>query len=150
MTVQMDYLYSEEALLAPLIDWLVKRRWVRTDTTVVTEFPWNGRRVDLVTLTKSGICSAYELKLSRIPRVLEQSSLNGMSFDRSFIVTSSRPSPEHLAQAKTLGLGVVLLSPITGQTSLLLGAKLQDVVPTVRQRVRGRIVTGAGRPYVWQ
>ncbi len=140
--------YPESALIPPLVAWLTRRRIVRHDTLIVTELPWHGRRVDVVTLTRSGICTAYELKLGHTLRALEQSALNGISFDRSVIVTAAMPSPPNLAQAADLGLGVIVLSPVTGHATQLLSAKGQRVAPAVRQRVRTRLGAGAGRPYV--
>ncbi len=138
----------EEAMEAPLLVWLTRRRWIRNDTLVIRELPWHGRRVDVATLTKTGVSTAYELKLRHTRRVLEQSSLNALSFDRSCIVTASRPSQENLAQAEALGLGILLMNLATGSVELLLSPVRQDIAPTVRLRLRSKIESGAGDVYV--
>src|ERR1035438_9281258 len=135
MALRVQPSEPEEAMEEPLLVWLTRRRWIRSDTLVVRELPWHGRRVDVATLTKTGIATAYELKLHHTRRVLEQSSLNGLSFDRSCIVTASRPSQENLGQAVALGLGILLVNLVTNQVDLLLRPVLQDVGPTVRLRL---------------
>jgi hypothetical protein len=138
----------ETALEDPLLNWLLQRRRIRADTLVARELFWHGRRIDVVTLTKTGVATAYELKLRHMRRALEQSSLNGVSFDRSCIVTASRPAKENLAQAEALGLGVMLVNLATDRVHLLLRPVLQDVGPVVRLRLRRQIESCAGGPYV--
>ena len=70
---------GESRMLAPLIQWLEARRWVREDSVVALEMPLSGRRVDLVVLTRSGALSAFELKLGGFSRVLEQAVYNRRS-----------------------------------------------------------------------
>jgi hypothetical protein len=100
---------EERILLAPLLRWLQLTRRVREDTLVVPEVVWLGRRIDLVTCTRSGILSAYELKLAHITRALEQATYNRAVFDRSYLVTASFPKPTALQFARSHGVGVILV-----------------------------------------
>jgi hypothetical protein len=77
---------GESRMMPHLVDWLRLKRWLRPDSVVVREFPINGRRVDLVTMTRSGVLSAFELKLGGFARVLEQAAYNRQNFDKSWIV----------------------------------------------------------------
>ena len=100
---------EQERLLAPLLDVLRSRRWIDSRSTVRTELAWNGRHVDLATLTTSGVTSAYEMKLGSFHRVLEQAMYNRLSFDRSWAVVDGRPLDRNLDQARENGIGVILL-----------------------------------------
>lgn len=140
----------EEALLAPLVTWLASRRWIRFDSRLVTELPWNGRRIDVATLTRTGVSTAYELKLSDTRRALQQASLNGMSFDRSFVVTTSKTSPSNIDQAASLGIGVIHVRPATGEVDLMLRPAQQVIDPVVRSRLRAKLISRpAGGFDVW-
>jgi len=96
-------------MLLPLINWLYLRQRIRAGTLVRTEFPWFGRHVDLVTLTESRLATAYELKLGALGRALEQASLNRLAFDRSYVVTASKPRPENLDLAAATGIGIIMV-----------------------------------------
>jgi hypothetical protein len=140
----------EAALLAPLVTWLASRRWIRFDSRLVTELPWNGRRVDVATLTRTGVSTAYELKLRDTRRALEQASLNGMSFDRSFVVTTSRTSPSNIDQAASLGIGLIHVRPTTGEIDLLLRPAQQVIEPKVRSRLKVKMLSSpVGELDVW-
>lgn len=78
--------YAEVNLLAPLVGWLQRRRQLRHDAVVIEELPWFGRRIDLAVLTRSGIALSFELKLAHNRRAIEQSYLNGVAFDRTYLV----------------------------------------------------------------
>src|SRR5947209_12032262 len=88
----------EGDLLPPLLHWLRARRQIRDGSILVEEFPWHGRRIDLALLTASGRTASFELKLAHNRRALEQSYLNGVSFDRSYLVTATRPADANLGQ----------------------------------------------------
>jgi hypothetical protein len=126
----------EMDLLQPLMEWLRSRRQVRDDSILVEEFPWLGRRVDLALLTRSGTASAFELKVAHNRRAIEQSYLNAVAFDRSYLVTATRPSPTNLVQAQAIGLGVVFISLTRGGVSLLLAPRQAEVHLQVRARLR--------------
>lgn len=139
MTPNVTSRPQEAELLAPLDRWLRDRRLIRDDSLVVRELPLHGRRVDLAVLTRSGRTTAYELKLRDNRRALEQGALNGVSFDRSFVVTASRPSPTTLEQAGALGIGVLLVSLSLDSVTILQRATTRQVHPVARQRLRSAI-----------
>src|SRR4051794_35326726 len=110
MTTQ---LYSgERSMLPGLLSMLRSSGRVRTDTEIVMELPWNGRRIDLATLTRCGRTSAYELKLGNFPRVLEQAIYNRLSFDRSWIVVDTAPTRKNLDFAISQGIGVIVVKDV--------------------------------------
>ena len=137
----VDTVVREAALLEPLLSWLRGRRVLRDDTVIVSELPWYGRRVDLAILNRSNMTTAYELKLRQTRRALEQGALNSLSFDRSYIVTASKPSQRNLVQAVQLGVGVILISPDSGRASALLVAPQGRVNPTVRNRLHSAMTS---------
>jgi hypothetical protein len=99
---------GEAALLPVLLKWLSTTRRIRFDSRVVCELPWYGRRVDLATLTRSGVVTAYELKLRNTLRAIEQASFNEAAFDRSWVVTATRPTDRNVEVAIALGVGILL------------------------------------------
>jgi len=101
--------YGEAALLPTLMRWLIATGRVRAQTMVAQEVPWLGRRVDLALLTARGVTTAFELKLGRLQRVLEQGAYNRSSFHRSWVVTGNRPRPDGLRWAQELGIGVLVI-----------------------------------------
>lgn len=148
MTQTMPERTAERELLPPLLEWLRLRKTIRDETRIIEELPWRGRRVDLVTVTRTGICSAYELKLGDTRRALEQSSLNSLSFERSFIVVAATPNKGNLEQAKHLGIGVIQIDLATGIINRLLIGRRNSIDASVRLRLRGKIDSGAGSVYV--
>lgn len=136
MSKSSDYGLLEVDMLQPFLTWLRSRGRVRPESHVVTELPWNGRRVDLAVVSPSGRITSYELKLRNTRRAIEQSSLNTRSFDCSYIVTMTRPSEINLKEAQGLGIGLILLTPNFATTSVLLRASLCRVHPIVRRRLR--------------
>lgn len=130
---------TEGELLPPLLDWLAARRQIRTGALLAMELPWHGKRIDLAILNSSGSCSAFELKLSHNRRVIEQSYLNGASFDRSYLVTGTRPNVANMEAASRLGLGVVHVDLDRGNVALLRPAHRSPVHPAVRRRLRDSI-----------
>jgi len=99
----------EAEMLEPLESWLRKIRWIRNDTVLVEEFSWMGRRVDLATLTSSGRSTAYELKLYKNLDAIVQAVRNSFSFDRSYIVTATRPTCSTIETAIQLRIGILVL-----------------------------------------
>lgn len=128
---------SERALLPPLVEWLRRRRRIRDDTVLVTELPWFGRRVDLASMTRSGITTAFELKLRDNGRALEQATFNTLSFDRSYVVTATMPKNGLLGHAAEVGVGVIVVSH--GKVTLLLEAKLSPRELILRPRLLERL-----------
>ena len=100
---------GEERLVNPLLEWLAQRRRVRCDTIILRELPWFGRRIDLATLTCSGITTAYELKLNNNRRAIQQAGYNKLVFDRSYVVTLSEPTMENLKHARDLEVGFIVI-----------------------------------------
>lgn len=124
---------EERVLLNPLLDMLRNRGWIRSTTILRTEVPWNGRRVDLATLTRSGTASAFELKLSSFQRVLEQSMYNRLAFDRSWIVVPAMPLGRNLEAAADHGIGVIVFG---SEMKVIQPAKFQlRANPMVRVRL---------------
>jgi len=135
---------SESELVEPLICWLRARRQLRDDALLVEEFPWHGRRVDLALLTASGVSSAYELKLAHNRRVIEQSYLNTVSFDRTYLVTATRLMEPLFKQAATLGVGIIHVSLSTGRVSQLLASRRATIHPELRRKLRQALVRRDG------
>ena len=99
---------TEAALLPQLLTWLQRTRRIRSDTIIATEVPWFGRRIDLVTVTKSGRVTTYELKLRKSVRAVEQAAYNRIAAERSYVVSPTTPTGENLSSALALGVGIVL------------------------------------------
>ncbi len=132
---------GEAALLPDLVAWLIATGRIRDCTQVAYEVPWLGRRVDLALSTARGVTSAFELKVGRLQRVLEQAAYNGSSFHRSWVVTGNRPHPEGLEWARQLGLGLIVVRPPA--VKLLLTAVDRRPDLTVTRRVRAAITSRA-------
>ena len=73
---------GEAHMEQPLLEWLERMGRIRPGTIVMRELFWFGRRIDLVTLTRSGRATAYELKLRHNKRAVQQASYNRLAFDR--------------------------------------------------------------------
>ncbi|BDZ54048.1 hypothetical protein GCM10025870_11210 [Agromyces marinus] len=129
--------HEEALLLPPLLDLLRATGRVRESTLVVSEFPWNGRRVDLATLSVTRTTSAYELKLASFQRALEQAMYNRLSFDRSWIVTRGLPKQTGLLQAAENGIGVMTLDGASMRILVL--ARPQQRSRTVRARLVAKL-----------
>lgn len=100
---------GEAALMPPLMQWLIATGRVRARTFVAREVPWLGRRIDLALLTGRGTASAFELKIGRLQRVIEQAAYNRESFHRSWVVTGNQPRAEGLEWAHQLGVGLLVV-----------------------------------------
>lgn len=135
---------TEEAMMAPLLQWLRRSGRLRDGATVVTELAWCGRRVDLVTVSRTGVATAYELKLRNNARAIEQAALNSRTFERSFVVTMTRPSLDNLAAAQYFGLGVVLLHPQRFVGEVVLRPLDRKVSLVVRRRLRAAVNSSMG------
>ncbi len=134
----------EADLLQPLVHWLRVRRQIREDSIVIKEFPWHGRRVDLAVLTASGRTSAFELKLAHNRRAIEQSYLNGAAFERCYLVTATPPSALNAAQALSLGLGIIQVSPTSGGVSLLQASRRATIDPRMSAKLRHALARRGG------
>lgn len=104
---------GEARMMPQLVGWLRRSRWVRDDSILVRELPVNGRRADLATLTRSGMASAFELKLGGFSRALEQASYNRHAFDRSWLVLGGTPRASNLDEAQRFGIGVIVVGTAT-------------------------------------
>lgn len=136
LAVGMD-LSGESKLSAPLLTFLRQRGWVRLDTLIACELPWHGRHVDMATLTRGGVLTSYELKLSSFGRVLEQSIYNRLSFDRSYLVVAAMPRPDNMASAAQHKVGVILVADRTARC--LLRSPLLRADPALRKRLNKKI-----------
>jgi hypothetical protein len=105
----MSYPHAESEILPTLLHWLHRRGRIRRDTLVAMEMPWFGRRIDLVTLTRSGRLTAYELKVHTNQRVIEQAAYNSISFDASYIATGRVPTRRSRRMALEAGLGLIVV-----------------------------------------
>lgn len=134
----------EEQLEQPLLDWLRRTGRIREDTIILRELPWQGRRVDLATLTRSGRLTAYELKLNGSKRAFVQASYNSASFDRSYVVTASRPVERNMAAARKAPIGIILISK-SESPQLIAPCGMRAPNPLLRNRLlrkmRSRVST---------
>lgn len=130
--------HGEAALLPALMRWLVATGRLRPRTTVAYEVPWLGRRIDLALLTGRGIATAFELKVGRLQRVLEQAAYNRSSFHRSWIVTANRPRPESLGWVTELGLGLLVVKHDVVMPMAV--PELGTPHPAALRRLRGAIL----------
>jgi hypothetical protein len=120
-----------------LLRWLVATGRLRSQTRVAHEVPWLGRRVDLALLTGRGMTSAFELKIGRLQRVIEQAAYNQSSFHRSWVVTGNRPRDEGLRWAEELGVGLIVVQHNT--VVPLLAPTIQEPHPAAIKRLRAAI-----------
>jgi hypothetical protein len=132
----VNHFSGELRLLPRLVSMLHATGRLRADTLLATELPWHGRRVDLATLTRSGVLSAYELKLGRFGRVLEQAIYNRLSFDRSWIVVGEGQGAENLSLAVRHEIGVIV---VNGYASIISPAPLVRNDPVLRHRLTSKI-----------
>lgn len=134
---------EEQVLLGPLIDFLNKTNRINEYTIVKLELPWNGRRIDLATLSRSLTTTAYELKLSSIQRAVEQASYSRLSFDRSWVVTSGRVKSSAIGEAQGLGIGIMSL--VNDRIQILATAQRQQrTSPVIRSRLIQKLRTKGG------
>lgn len=124
---------GEERLVNPLLEWLAQRRRVRPDTIILPEFPWFGRRIDLVTLTSSRKATAYELKLNDNRRAIGQAAYNKIVFDRSYVVTTTEPTEEILKYARDAGVGFIVFK--NGSARLVQESPVAPVHEALRRRL---------------
>jgi hypothetical protein len=140
--------FPESDLMEPLIRWLRTRRYVREDSVVAEEFPWQGRLVDLAVMTRSGTTSAFELKLFHTRRALQQSALNSMAFDRSYVVLRTQPLGSNLLHASHLGIGVIVVALESGTVRQLVAPKAHVAHSAARLKLRSALRARGGRPSV--
>lgn len=107
----MDKYTSEKQLQEPLLAWLKKNRRLGSGSVAFEEFPWFGRKVDLVTITQTRRVTAYELKLNGFRRAVEQAAYNRIAFDRTYVVTAANPTQENVALAVEAGVGIIVFGP---------------------------------------
>lgn len=130
----------EDEMLDPLLAWLGATGRLGEQPILKEQFAWYGRRVDLAVLLKSGATAAYELKLSKLSRAIEQAGYNRLAFDRSYIVTATVPSSSALAEAAAIGVGVIRLE--RSSAKVLVRSPVQSVDPLLRRRLRYQMRAG--------
>jgi len=130
---------GERVLLAPLIAWLSQRGRIRADTVYVEELAWFGRRIDLATLTTTRRATAYELKLADNRRAIEQAAYNALSFDRSYVVTGTMPTPELIELATVHAVGVIVIQSLSTEPVVVVDPRSQPVRSSVRKRLLATI-----------
>lgn len=133
---------GEAALLPALMRWLIITGRVRARTRVAHEVPWLGRRVDLALLTGRGVTTAFELKIGRLQRVIEQAAYNQASFHRSWVVTGNRPKADGLRWAIQLGVGLLVVQ--NDEVIALVAPAAQVPNPAAVKRLRTAIESRAG------
>lgn len=127
----------EGQLLPYLVDWLRRTRRISDAAVLATELAWMGRRVDLATMTATKRTSAYELKLGRLGRALEQASYNRVAFDRSYVVTDAVPRSVNLELAAKEEIGVIVV--LDGVVKCLLESPLRRPIPQLRTRLLAKL-----------
>ncbi|WP_224165422.1 hypothetical protein [Arthrobacter sp. StoSoilA2] len=128
---------GESRMMPDLVNWLRRSRWVRDDSIIVRELPINGRRADLVTMTKSGVISTFELKLGGFNRALEQAVYNRLSVDRSWMVLGSSPRASNVEEAVRFGIGIIAINE--GQLKVLCRPGAPGFDPEAKRRVGARL-----------
>jgi hypothetical protein len=134
---------GESALMPALLRWLVATGRLRSQTVVAHEVPWLGRRVDLALLTGRGVTSAFELKIGRLQRVIEQAAYNGASFHRSWVVTGNRPKEDGLGWARALGVGLLVVQG--DEVTALVSPTLRNPHSATARRLR-QAIAARGEP----
>ena len=134
--------FEEWEMLEPLESWLWRTRRVRDDTMVIREFSWMGRRVDLATYTHTGRATAYELKLYKNFNGIRQAVRNSFSFNRSYVVTATRPSFDFMEMAVQLKIGILVYSK--GRFEILVRAPQLKHSSAVSNRLRQAIESRIG------
>lgn len=145
----MKQVLGEQQLLGPLLSFLRKRGRVRYDTIIAEEFPWHGRRVDLATLTASRRAIAFELKLRDNGGAIEQAISNRLSFDRSYVVTATRPGERHLGLARGSLVGIIVVNLDTLDVDPILKSPASTIPPSVRRQLLKKMrIHGSTLSYV--
>lgn len=138
MSIALDQVSGERVLERPLLDFLHSLRKVRQDSIIVHELPWNGRRVDIATLTATGITSAYELKLANHSRVVEQAFYNSMSFDLSWVVVDRDLSRANFDSCAAAGIGIITVDE---RVRVSLPALRRSIRPEIRKKLSAKITS---------
>jgi hypothetical protein len=125
---------GEAAMMPALLKWLVQTGRLRDQTRVAQEVPWLGRRVDLALLNSKGTTTAFELKIGRIQRAIEQAAYNRATFHRSWVVTGNRPRQQAIAWARELGIGLLLVRGERVSQLVTPGPPVPDAVAVKRLR----------------
>jgi len=134
---------GEAALTPALLQWLIATGRVRSRTAVAHEVPWLGRRVDLALLNGNGMTTAFELKIGRLQRVIEQAAYNRASFHRSWVVTGNKPKPQGLVWAQEVGVGLLVVR--RDSVSALINPIPREPHPEALRRLRATIAAKAKR-----
>ncbi len=130
---------GERRMVASVLRWLVKARWLGNASHVAFELPWRGRRIDLVIINGRGGLSTFEFKLGGTRRVFEQAIYNSCSAHRSYVVSGARPRKEYQELAQSQGLGIFT---VNGKVDLIQRPQCRDpqteLVRLLRRQVRSR------------
>lgn len=128
---------SESQMEEPFVNWLRQTRRVRYDSRILRQFSWLNRRIDIVTMTISGIVASYELKLHNNTVAIEQAAKNAHAFQRSYIVTMTKPSLRNRQLAATHGIGIIHMTD--DRIMVLANAPWLRQPPNVLSRLRHQI-----------
>jgi hypothetical protein len=129
----LPQLPAERRLEIPLLRYLAATGRIRPDTLIVHEFPWNGRRVDIVTRTMTGIISSFELKIGNVSRAIEQAAYNTVSFDKSWIVVDREISTRNSQWCADLGIGVIVVAG--NRVRIQASARRLQIDPPLKRRL---------------
>jgi hypothetical protein len=129
----LPQLPAERRLEIPLLRYLAATGRIRPDTFIVHEFPWNGRRVDIVTRTVTGIISSFELKIGNVSRAIEQAAYNTVSFDKSWIVVDREISTRNSQWCADLGIGVIVVAE--NRVRIQASARRLQIDPPLKRRL---------------
>lgn len=101
-----------------------------------------GRRIDLATYTHTGSATAYELKLYKNFNGIKQAVRNSFAFNRSYVVTATRPSFRYIEMAAQLDIGILVYC--NGQIEVAVRAPKLQHSSAVSRRLRRAIERKVG------
>ena len=109
------------------------------------EVPVHNRMVDLAALDKKGNLIGVEFKLSDWKRALNQALTNRLSFDYIYVCVPRKRTVERFkAEAKRVGIGIMVVDPTTGVICVELDAqKIEKHWPPNQQFLRSYLGEGA-------
>ncbi len=132
---------GETRLYAPTLVALQRSGQLPAGTRVACELAIHGKFIDVVTLSPSGVLTAFEFKQRDLRRALRQAALNVHYVDRSYVVTETTPLRPSLELAAILHVGVLEIEWQTGAVvRRARGDRTRCVDPRMRRQVRNRVI----------
>lgn len=124
---------GERRMVAGVLRWLIRARWLGAASQAAFEVPFRGRRIDLVTVNGDGRIAAFEFKLGGTGRVFEQAIYNQGSAHRSYVVSDGQPGEPYRELAASQGLGIFI---VNGSTRLLQRPSMKNPEPDSARSLR--------------